>query len=295
MRTLLFPTVYCCWALSVSAQQPVATDSTGLPGDQFSLQGALEMFKKSIDLEQFETALNTEGNHVNNLDLNGDGQTDYVRVESQREGDAVAITLRAPVSKEESQDVAVIEIEKTGPESAVLQIRGDEELYGKDVIIEPFEEQTTEKSGKGPSAPELLGVQVVVNVWAWNPVPWCFSARYYPYASAWYWGHYPPWWRPWRPHPWRAWWGFGVHYRPWYRPWHSCRVVHAHALYMPRRVHSAAVRSRYRTVHESRPAQRPVRVAPPKPSRVAPTRPRRTTPPKPSRAPAGRPGRGGKR
>lgn len=279
MRSFLLPFALCASLLPALAQSPAPSDSTGLPGDHFSLQGALEAFKHAIDLEQFETALNTESEHVNDLDLDGDGQTDYVRVESQREGDAVAITMRVAVNAKESQDVAVIELEKTGPESAVLQIRGDEELYGKDVIIEPFEE-AMEREGKGPHAPiPVSGPVVVVNVWAWNPVPWCFSARYYPYVSAWSFGHYPNWWRPWHPHPWRTWWAFGVRYRTWYRPWASCRVVRAHALYAPRRVVSPVVRSRYRAVHERRPAVRPARVAPPKPAR----------------APAHRPARGGKR
>ena len=98
--------------LALLAQEPAPTDSTGLPGDQFSLQGALELFKDNIELEVFEKALNTEDNHVNNLDLNNDGQVDYVRVEALREGDAVVVTLRVPVSATENQDVAVIEIEK---------------------------------------------------------------------------------------------------------------------------------------------------------------------------------------
>lgn len=34
--------------------QNASTDSTGLPGDNFSLQGALQMFKESKSLEEFE-------------------------------------------------------------------------------------------------------------------------------------------------------------------------------------------------------------------------------------------------
>lgn len=232
-----------------SAQTPEATDSTGLPGEHFSLQGALELFKNANDLEQFETALNTESNQVNNLDLDGNGEIDYVRVTSQKEGDAVVIMLRVPVSKEETQDVAVIELEKTGEERAILQIRGDEDLYPAGTIIEPFAENEELKDGKGPFAPEFFGVQVVVNVWGWNCPRWCFSARYYPWDSPWYWGYYPGWWRPWNPHPWRVWHGWGYRYHAWYRPWNSCRVVHAHALYAPRRVRSAVVHTRFADAH----------------------------------------------
>ncbi|HQX44312.1 MAG TPA: hypothetical protein PK209_07155, partial [Saprospiraceae bacterium] len=38
---------------------------TGLPGDHFSLQGALDLFKKSASPEEFEKLLNTESNQVN--------------------------------------------------------------------------------------------------------------------------------------------------------------------------------------------------------------------------------------
>ncbi|MBK9274884.1 MAG: hypothetical protein IPM49_10130 [Flavobacteriales bacterium] len=234
----------------LSAQDPLPTDSTGLPGDHFSLQGALELFKDNIELEVFEKVLNMEDNEVNNLDLNNDGQVDYVRVEALREGDAVVVTLRVPVSATEDQDVAVIEIEKVGPDSAILQIRGDEDLYPEGTIVEPFAEvEGAAKEGKGPSAPALVHMQVVVNVWGWRPVPFCFSPRFSPFSSEWAWGNYPPWWRPWRPHPWRIWWSRGIHYRTWYRPWPHCRVVHAHALYIPRRVRSTTVQVRYRDAH----------------------------------------------
>ena len=288
---------FACLALAAagaSAQDLSQPDSTGLPGDNFNMPAALEMFKKSIDLEAFETALNSEGNHVHNLDLDANGQVDYIRVTSFREGNAAAIVLTVPVSATENQDVAVIEIEKTGEEKATLQMRGDKDLFGEDHIVEPFAEQEGVQDGNGPSMPELIGVQVVVNVWAWDPVPWCFSGRYYPYVSTWYWGHYPGWWRPWRPHPWRVWWGWGSYHAHWYRPWHQCRVVQAHALYSPRRLQSATVRNRYREAHiqhqarparngQVKPATRPSVPSRARPSKPAPTKPaqrppQRTTP-----------------
>ena len=83
-----------------------------LPGDNFSLQGALEMFKQSKTPEDFEKKLNTKDNYVNNLDLNQDGKIDYIRVIDKTKGDAHALVLRVAVNKSESQDVAVIGIEK---------------------------------------------------------------------------------------------------------------------------------------------------------------------------------------
>ncbi len=78
-----------------------------LPGDQFSLRGALDLLKQSNSPEEFEKLLNSEKNDVNNLDLNQDGEVDYVRVIDRKDGDAHAIVLQVPVSTSENQDVAV--------------------------------------------------------------------------------------------------------------------------------------------------------------------------------------------
>ncbi|MBL0110193.1 MAG: hypothetical protein IPP42_04700 [Saprospiraceae bacterium] len=56
--------------------------------------------------------LNQDDNHVNNLDLNDDGEVDYIRVIDNMDGDAHALVLQVVVSATENQDIAVIEIEK---------------------------------------------------------------------------------------------------------------------------------------------------------------------------------------
>jgi hypothetical protein len=304
MRTIL-STLFCLTLLvPATAQEPAAPDSTGLPGDDFSLQGALDLFKRNIEMEKFEEELNTDSTHVNNLDLDGNGEIDYVRVETQREGDAVYVVMKVAVSATESQDVAVIGVEKTGEESATVQIIGDEELYGPNTFVEPFAEEESARPAKGPSAPELVGVRVTVNVWSWRPVPWCFSPRYYPYVSPWGWGRHPGWWKPWRPHPWHSWRGLHRHHG-WYRPWHACRINRAQAFYGPRRAHSAVVHARYADAHTRHAATRPARKATVKPAgkgdgqhirKAGPTP--RTTAPKDGakgRPKATRPARGGKK
>ena len=236
-----------------SGVAPVANDSTGLPGDHFSLQGAIELFKSAKNLESFEQSLNAEGNHVNNLDLDGDGNVDYVRVIDHLEGEAHAITMQVALGKEEAQDVAVIELEKNGGESAVLQIRGAEDLYGSDVIVEPFEETEEAPQQKGPAAPmDGPHVRIWVNVWAWPCVMWMYGPTYVAWNSPWYWGYYPPMWRPWHPWGWNAWYGWHRPYSGWYHHVGVCRVTHAHAVYRHRAMHSPAVRQRTqaaRTVH----------------------------------------------
>ena len=111
-----------------------------VPGDHFSLEGALQLFKQSASPEEFERMLNASDAKVNNLDLNGDGSIDYIRVIDRNEGNVHAFILQAIVSETESQDVAVIELEKLTNGKAVLQITGDADIYGMETIIEPTEE-----------------------------------------------------------------------------------------------------------------------------------------------------------
>lgn len=226
----------------VRAQSSDDRDSTGLPGDHFSLQGALEMFKKASSPEEFEKLINTENNHVNNLDLNGDGDIDYVKVIDHMDQDVHALVLQVAVSASENQDIAVIEIEKNGTESAVLQIIGDEEIYGETVIVEPQGDEEKVKSQKGPSMVEEDAI--VVNVWFWPSVRFVYAPVYRPWVSPWYWGYYPNWWRPWRPLGWHVWHPFRVHYRVGYVFAPTHRVVRAHRVYTPVRVTSVSVRTR---------------------------------------------------
>jgi hypothetical protein len=224
-------------------------DSTGLPGDHFSLEGALTLFKEANNIEAFEEALNKESNHVNNLDLNGDGEIDYLRVEDKMEGDAHALIIQALISETETQDVAVIEIEKTGEEEADLQIVGDTELYGEEVYAEPFDEKGS--GGKGGPALYTSSVRVIVNVWFWPSVRFIYTPGYVAWISPWGWRRYPKWWKPWRPFAWH------VHVTHIHRYHVHCHRVHthrmhnAHRVYTPHRRTSQVVQTRHRAAHQA--------------------------------------------
>jgi hypothetical protein len=236
----------------LSAQQDADADSTGLPGDNFSLEGALEMFRKAGSPEEFEKLINMSDNHVNNLDLNGDGQVDYVRVIGKMEKEAHAFVLQVPISETESQDIAVIELEKTGSESAVIQIVGDEEMYGEQKIVEPKGEgsEEEEEGDGGPSAGSWREAYtslpvVVVNVWGWPCVRYVYAPTYRVWVSPWRWAVYPVWWRPWRPFAWGVWHPFRVRYHVGFAVVRTHRVVHAHRVYAPHRTLSLTVHKRY--------------------------------------------------
>lgn len=231
-----------------------AQDETGLPGDNFSLEGALEMFKKAGNPEEFEKMLNTKANGINNLDLNNDGHIDYIRVVNKKDGDIQLFVLQSLVSASESQDIAVIELEKTGNESAVIQIVGDEDIYGVAKIVEPSREDETaffenesfpDRPAHGPNATvEASGL--VVNVWFWPFVRFVYAPYYTVWVSPWRWYHYPVWWSPWRPLAWDVYQPICYRYRPHYIVVHTHRVVRAPRIYRPMRVSSAYVYNRNR-------------------------------------------------
>lgn len=249
-----------CLAITLTAQsqKQSGVDSTGLPGDNFSLQGALAMFQKASSPENFEKLINDQDNNVNNLDLNGDGDIDYIRVidNASKEKDVHAFVLQAVVSESESQDIAVIELEKTGDTTAVLQIIGDEDIYGEQVIVEPdggdedgaFIYDFNSEVAHGPNANYYTHEsRVVVNVWFWPTVRIVYNPLYRPWVSPWRWRHYPVLWRPWRPVAWRVWHPRVVVYRRPFVVVHTHRVARAHAIYRPVRVSSVTVRTRHAT------------------------------------------------
>lgn len=235
---------------AVSAK-PLDPDSTGLPGDNFNLEAALDLFKKSSSPEDFEKRLNSNNNDVNNLDLNEDGETDYIKVIDRTEAEVHAFVLQAIVSETENQDIAVIEIEKDGASSASLQIVGDEDIYGEETIVEPIDEDKAAlqmvydpAKANGPSL-DFGTNAVVVNVWFWPSVRYVYAPGYRIWVSPFRWRAYPSWWRPWRPVGFAVWHPRRVHYRSRYAVVPTHRMVHAHRVYRPARVSSVTVTRRH--------------------------------------------------
>lgn len=231
------------YSLPSVAQDITAPDSTGLLGDGLDLTAVLNLFKDAESLEQFEENLNKEKSGINNLDLNADGETDYIRVEDQMEGDVHAIILQVAISESESQDIAAIEIEKTGAEEASLQIVGDEEIYGEDYIVEPVD-NSSEKS------PAALAPRVIVNVWLWPSVRFVYAPGYKRWVSPWRWSLYPKWWKPWRPVRWGVYHRRHVMFHRSYRVVRVHRCTRAHAVYRAHRRTSAVVQKRHAAAHK---------------------------------------------
>ena len=183
----------CLLALIFEMCKPSPVDKeekTGKAGDQFDLFAALHTFENSSSPEAFEKSLNSKSVGVNNLDLNEDGETDYIRVTDKKIDDkSHVLILQVDVAKGKTQDVATIEIEKTGEKEAHIQMIGDEDLYGSDYIVEP--------QSKDAAAGFVVATTFAVNVWTWPAVAFVYSPAYVVWVSPYYYEYYPVWWEPW--------------------------------------------------------------------------------------------------
>ncbi|TDE41853.1 hypothetical protein E0I26_15810 [Flavobacterium rhamnosiphilum] len=239
----------------------------GIPGDNLNLYAVLDIFQKSKTLEEFERAINDKDTNINNLDLNNDGYVDYIQVASYRDGDSYSIVLRVAVNRIEYQDVAVIEVNKNRFGKVVIQIIGDEELYGEDYILEP-------SSGDDYTPnPGYLGYERTYTGNYWNGVLYVnnwpiiinlFSPSFVIYISPWHWGYYPSYWRAWTPIYYYNYWDYHRHYyrNDFYRRVGYVRYPLTHSYYYSRRNSSPVVRRNrindaYRETYQGRDFRRP--------------------------------------
>ncbi|HMO63482.1 MAG TPA: hypothetical protein PKC39_15235 [Ferruginibacter sp.] len=225
-------------AMAQSSEQ----QQLGLPGDNLNLYAVLKLFRESPTLEGFEKSLNDESLKINNLDLNNDDQIDYITVDDNVEGAVHNITLKVAVSEKEVQNVAVIAVQKDEKGNVTLQMVGDEDLYGKDYIIEPnYEDTQTPNPGYAGNTATANNSEVKVQtttpaqVATWPVVTYIYMPAYNPWYSPWHWGYYPGYWRPWRPFYWHYYYGYHYHWNYYYyghfRPCPTYRIHGWHHSY----------------------------------------------------------------
>jgi hypothetical protein len=212
-------------------------------GANFSLEGALAMFKKANSLKNFERIINDKKNNVTNLDLNDDGEIDYINVDDIKKNNTHIIVLSTFLNETEKQDIATISIEKTGEAQAFLQIEGDKDLYAENTIIEPTEEKETliESKEGGPNMPVIDILSLVVNVWFWPCVSYIYAPQYVIWTSPYRWSYRPNWWKPWHPYTYRIFYVRCAPHRLWYHPGATRKVVAARTSYAALRHSSALV------------------------------------------------------
>ncbi|MEO8582155.1 MAG: hypothetical protein ABI415_00080 [Flavitalea sp.] len=222
--SLLFFSLFVNANLKLIAQEQ---EQLNLPGDNLNLYAVLKLFQESKTLESFEKSLNEENNKINNLDLNGDGKTDYIFIDDSLVNNVHNILLRIAVNATETQSVAVIAVEKDNSGQVNMQLIGDEDLYGKDYIVEPDSEglaqtQNPGYSGNASQAP-LPQDNVQVDASAayypvnfWPVIQYIYVPTYSAWRSPWFWNYYPSYWTPWRPFYWHTYYAYQYHWNYYY-------------------------------------------------------------------------------
>ena len=155
------------------ADETVTVSATNADiSENLDLKTVATLFGQAKDLEQFEQMLNNPDSAFSNLDLNGDGEVDYLRVIETADNNRHLVVIQAVLAKDIYQDVASIFVEKDEKDQVTVQVVGDEYIYGENYIIEP--------------------------VYIYRPViyDWFWGASWVCWHSPYYWGYYPHWWRP---------------------------------------------------------------------------------------------------
>ncbi len=165
------------WCGGTLAQDVTVVSPASEAAEGLNLHAVAELFKDTKDLEAFEKTLNDPDIGVNNLDLDDNGEVDFIRVVEQADEDVRLIILQAALGENEFQDVATIEIEKNGEETYNMQIRGNEVIYGVDYYVAP----------------------VHVHIHTWPIFSWLYHPHHHPYISVFHYHRHPHWWHPWRP------------------------------------------------------------------------------------------------
>ena len=155
------------------ADQTVTVTATSTDISQnLDLKTVATLFGQAKDLEQFEQMLNNPDSAFSNLDLNGDGEVDYLRVIETADNNRHLVVIQAVLAKDIYQDVASIFVEKDEKNQVTVQVVGDEYIYGANYIIEP-----------------VYIYRPYIYDWFWGPSWVCWHSPYY-------WGSWPSWWHP---------------------------------------------------------------------------------------------------
>lgn len=213
---ILIVSLVCTQYAAAQSQQ----EGLGLPGDNLNLSAVLDVFQQSKTLEEFESSINSENNKINNLDLNYDGRIDYIKVKDYPDGNLHSIVLQIDVNMNESQDVAVIYTEKRNNGNVDIQIVGDEDLYGKNYVIDLGNNQNTNTPNPGYNGGMMYDDNYGYNNYVapsnWNIIVYMYSPSYSMWHSPWYWGYYPRRWNAWSPFYWNDYYNHCYHNYGWY-------------------------------------------------------------------------------
>ncbi len=196
MKNLIITSILAVLIASATTvrAQDYPEEYLGLPGDNLNLYAVMDLFRNSETLEGFERSLNDPKSRINNLDLNRDNFVDYITVSDYIDRKVHTIVLRAVLGRKEYQDVAVFTVQKVGKKKVMIQLIGDEALYGRNYIIEPV---YSKKFRHGYYGDPMYADNVTIinnyyyDIYEWPMIVYIYRPYYHGWHSSWYWGYYP--------------------------------------------------------------------------------------------------------
>jgi len=161
-----------CMAQGQQEQQNITVQAQNSDiSNNLDLKAVATAFGESRDLQEFEKKLNDYDTQISNLDLNKDGQVDYLRVIEKTDNGVHVVVIQAVLAKDVYQDVASIIVEKDQNNNPTVQVVGDPYIYGDNYIIDPG---------------YLYTPAICSFFW---------GADYFLWNSPYYWGYYPHYYR----------------------------------------------------------------------------------------------------
>ena len=162
LMVLIFSTIQ-----SMAQKQITVEAQNNDISNNLDLKAVATVFGESKTLEDFEQKLNDYDSGISNLDLNNDGQVDYLRVIEKNENDVHVVVVQAVLDKDVYQDVASIVVARDRESNTTVQVIGDPYIYGNNYIIEP--------------------------AYVYTPSIFSFfwGNTYFSWHSPYYWGYYP--------------------------------------------------------------------------------------------------------
>jgi hypothetical protein len=145
--------------------------------DNLDLRVIASIFGDSRNLQEFEQQINDPKLQISNLDLNNDGQVDYLRVIESVEKRTHLVIIQSVLNHNIYQDVATIEVEKNRNNQVQIQVIGNSYFYGQNYIYEP-----------------IFYTRPLIYASLW-------MSNYRPYYSSWNWNYYPSYFVSWNAYP----------------------------------------------------------------------------------------------
>jgi len=169
--------------ISQPAPSDINVESANVPG--FNVGEFANLLKTTKDPNAIEQAINAPNNTINNLDLNGDGNIDYVKVV---EGANNTLTVIDETSATQSVTVATLTVNQ---QTQTMQVAGNQAYCGDNYMY---------------STHYTLGDYLFMS-YLFHPHPY--------YVPMYHYGYYPRYY-----HPYRSYYGYGYS-RPYYRQSYS--------------------------------------------------------------------------